>query len=207
MDHATSVSMPYRRKREWREMAGWQCLAGRSILRMEASQFGPLAGTTKNTVLRFESGEFVPRRETVFKIDQALRERGVYPTYNNKGQPRGLAIGWKAYGYAYPDWAASQKSLEDIGRHLRSYPPPPGAIRSWKGVDPDAIAPVADNVDVAEANNPESPDDSSSESPDGSPSGAEGMLVDRLEAEQQRLLRELERLRAELSFEADEHDF
>jgi hypothetical protein len=199
MDHATSVSMPYRRKREWREMAGWQCLAGRSILRMEASQFGPVAGTTKNTILRFESGEFVPRRETVFKIDQALRERGVYPTYNNKGQPRGLAIGWKAYGYAYPDWAKSQKSLEDIGRHLRSYPPPPGSIRSWKGVDPDAIAPVADNVEVAEAINPESPD--------GSPSGAEGMLVDRLEAEQQRLLRELERLRAELSFEADEHDF
>jgi hypothetical protein len=193
MDHATSISMPYRRKREWREMAGWQCLAGRSILRMEASQFGPFAGTTKNTILRFESGEFVPRRETVFKIDQALRERGVYPTYNTKGQPRGLVIGWKAYGYAYPDWAKSQKSLEDIGRHLRSYPPPPGAIRSWKGVDPDAVAPVVD-IGVAE-------------SPDDTPSGAEGMLVDRLEAEQQRLLRELERLRKELSFEADEHDF
>lgn len=149
---------------------------------MEAADFAPLAATSKNTILRFESGQYMPRPSTVLEIDSVFRKHGIFPTYTRDGEPKGLFIGWQAYGYAYPERTPVQhKSVDDIAKHLRKYPPPPGATRSWKGVDPDAPAPppVENPVDSGD--------------------------IARLEAETARLMAELERLRSET--EDDEHDF
>lgn len=104
-------------------MAGWQCAAGRAILRLEASAFGPLAGTTKNTILRFESGEFMPRPATVLQIERTLRERGVYPIYDKRGEPKGINVNWIAYATAYPARReATHKRPEEIAARQRAAP-------------------------------------------------------------------------------------
>lgn len=185
----------HRRRREAREVAGWQCAAGRAILRMEASQFAPLAGTTKNTILRFESGQFMPRRETVGEIERAFRERGIFPIFTKDGDPRGITIGWQAYGFAYPEYEVQHRRVEEIAARQRQNPPPLEA-RPWptmnRGKSPKprrkpAKAGVAyEAVEVAEA-----------------PRGARG--IEELEAEQRRLMAELERLKA--LGDDDEHDF
>lgn len=146
---------------------------------MEAVDFAPLAATSKNTILRFESGQYMPRPSTVLEIDSVFRKHGIFPTFTREGEPRGLFIGWQAYRYAYPNYEVHHKSVEEIAAHQRKYPPPPGAVRSWKGVDPDA--PVPPPV--------ENPVDSGD--------------IARMEAEAARLMAELARLRGE----DDEHDF
>jgi hypothetical protein len=173
----------FRRKRQYRELAGWQCAAGRAILRLEASAFAPLAGTTKNTILRFEAGQFMPRVPTVLEIDRALRERGVYPTFTREGDPRGVVIGWQAYGAAYPGYEVHHRTLEEIAEHQRKFPPPLDSVRSWNGVEPV--------VDVASPRVP----------------AAHGDQIDALEAEQRRLIAELARLRQEAGREDDDHEF
>lgn len=115
----------YRRPREFKEMAGWQCAAGRAILKLEAREMAPLAGTTKNTILRFERGEFMPRLQTVGALAQVLRERGVFPTFSKKGDPKGINIGYQAYPYAYPERPVVQhKTPEELGAQMRAHAPP-----------------------------------------------------------------------------------
>ena len=185
----------FRRKRQYRELAGWQCAAGRAILRLEASAFAPLAGTTKNTILRFEGGQFMPRVPTVLEIDRALRERGVFPTFTREGDPRGVVIGWQAYGAAYPGYEVHHRTLEEIAEHQRKFPPPLDAVRSWNGVEPDS------DIDVHQS--PRAvPDHVSPQFP-----AAHGNKIDALEAEQRRLIAELARLRQEAGREDDDHEF
>lgn len=187
---------------------------------MEASQFAPLAGTTKNTVLRFESGQFMPRPHTVHEIDRTFRERGIYPTFTREGEPRGIVIGWQAYRFAYPGFETKHKTVEEIAEWQRQFPPPLEVLaRSWKGVNPDAEpakAGVADDEGqpavVAEANRQvaeRNPGTAVAASADHAvaelPRGARG--IDELEAEQQRLMAELLRLKQEVDGLDDEHDF
>lgn len=114
----------YRRPREYREMAGWQCAAGRAILRLEAREFAPLIATTKNTILRYERGEFMPRPQTTATIKQVLRQRGVVLTFDKFGEPKGLFITWKAYARAYPERPATKhrKRPEEVGAEIRAHP-------------------------------------------------------------------------------------
>lgn len=122
-------------------MAGWQCAAGRAILKLEASAFGPLCGTTKNTILRFESGEFMPRPATVLAIERTLRERGVYPIYDKRGEPKGVNLNWLAYGAAYRQPRPTQhKRPEAIA--LRQQPPlaPPPPVVMARRDEHGAIA-------------------------------------------------------------------
>lgn len=119
----------HRRPREEHELAGWQCAAARAILRLEARELAPLASTTKNTILRFERGEFMPRAQTVAALCQVLRERGVFPTFDKKGDPKGLTIGWQAYPYAYPERpTVKHKTPEELGAQMRERPKPPPEI-------------------------------------------------------------------------------
>lgn len=123
----------YRRPREHREMAGWQCAAGRAILRLEAREFAPLIATTKNTILRYERGEFMPRPQTTAKMKQVLRQRGVFLTFDKFGEPKGLFITWRAYARAYPERPEikHKKRPEEVGAEMRAHPeldkpiPPP----------------------------------------------------------------------------------
>lgn len=119
-------------------MAGWQCAAGRAILRLEASAFGPLAGTTKNTVLRFESGEFMPRPATVLALERALRERGIYPTYDKRGEPKGINLNYLAYPAAYPQRPQTKhKRPEEVARQREVLP---AAVVISRPDQQDAIA-------------------------------------------------------------------
>lgn len=121
-------------------MAGWQCAAGRAILRLEASAFGPLAGTTKNTILRFESGEFMPRPATVLAIERTFRERGVYPIYDKRGEPKGIHVRWIAYATAYPSRReARHKRPEEIARRYQGVPSQP-QVMTARSDQHDAIA-------------------------------------------------------------------
>lgn len=114
----------YRRPREHREMAGWQCAAGRAILRLEARELAPMVGTTKNTILRYERGEFMPRPQTTAVMKQVLRQRGVTLTFDKFGEPKGLFITWKAYARAYPERPAvkHKKRPEEVGAEVRAHP-------------------------------------------------------------------------------------
>jgi len=187
-------------------MAGWQCVAGRAILRMEASQFAPMAGTTKNTLLRFESGQFMPRPATVLDIDRTFRKHGVMATFTRDGEPRGIVISWHAYRFAYPGQPLTKhRDLDEIAERLRANPPPPVQLENAKG---DRAPPKMRDkgVPLYEAKQREtSPRASELQSPQVP--AARGDMIDALEAEQRRLIRELERLKEEARLGGDEHDF
>jgi len=158
-------------------MAGWQCAAGRAILRLEAREFAPLAGTTKNTILRFESGEFMPRPVTVIAIEKMLRERGIIPTFDRHGEPLGILLKWQAYAFAYP---------EGYKRHKHRRP------EEWAQVQRERAAAAApDNSPI----NPVPP----------SPARRDDLAM--LEAKQQRLLAELARMKAYEANEDDDEAF
>jgi DNA-binding XRE family transcriptional regulator len=173
--------MVHRRPREERELAGWQCAAARTVLHMETRELAPLAGTTKQTIHRFESGEFMPRPQTVLAIEKVLRDRGVVPTFYSQGEPRGISVGWAAYSRAYP--------ARPIKKH-RSIP------------EETAARLRAREKEQAQAPKPPAPP----KSPINRVQLDQGMIAD-LEAQARQLQAELTRLRGNEWAEDEDEDF
>lgn len=136
----------FRRQRAERELAGWQCAAGRALLHMETPELAKLAGTTKHTIQRFENGAMMPRPPTVLAIEVALRNQGVRFFWDKRGEPKGLYLSWQAYARAYPGRPkVSHRRPEEVGAKYREHP---GKIYPWRRdrqppeVDPPRVAPA-----------------------------------------------------------------
>jgi transcriptional regulator with XRE-family HTH domain len=165
-------------------MAGWQCAAGRAILHMQQGELAALAGTTKNTIARFESGEFMPRPVTVLALEQVLRDLGVDATFDIRGEPRGVVIRWEAWSRAYPvPGVKHRKRPEEYGREMRER----------------VVSVTSDHDPKERVVDPTLP-------PPPSPEHRADLAM--LEAEQQRLMGELARLKGGVYVdEGDDADF
>lgn len=59
-------------------------LAARGILEMNQETLAKVAGISARTLIRFESGETIPKEETLVAIKEALERRGVVFTNGDK---------------------------------------------------------------------------------------------------------------------------
>lgn len=66
-------------------ISGKHVAAARQFLDMSQLQLAQAAGVSDETIMRWETGQTIPRRETVAKIQAALERRGI--EFYNSGEP------------------------------------------------------------------------------------------------------------------------
>jgi len=66
-------------------MLGRQILAARDLLGMSQAQLSEAAGVSVDTLVSWERGQRVPRRETIRLVCEALERRGI--EFLNHGEP------------------------------------------------------------------------------------------------------------------------
>jgi len=64
---------------------GRQIAAARELLGMTRADLAVVAGVHRNTIISWETGERLPRRETYSRVLRAIEERGI--EFLNGGQP------------------------------------------------------------------------------------------------------------------------
>lgn len=64
---------------------GRQIAAARELLGMTRADLAAVAGVHRNTIITWESGERLPRKETYGRVRKALDERGI--EFLNGGEP------------------------------------------------------------------------------------------------------------------------
>lgn len=66
-------------------MLGRQVLAARDLLGMSQAELATAAGVSVNTLMSWETGQRIPRRETIRRVCDALERRGI--EFLNHGAP------------------------------------------------------------------------------------------------------------------------